>query len=151
MTTREIIHQFNIAPQPKPKFQFYHTKQRQKAIEKYAEYKERLRRLAELYRMNLLDDHVLKVVFYIRIPASYSLARKEELVDTLHVDSPALNDYVEAVTDALINDKGINKLHTIIARKMWAEVPKIVFYQDVDYSLKKKKKKDKEKSFFEFE
>lgn len=149
MAKHELITEIYLKPRPKLKPQFFRKSQRAKAIDEYDFYKRRIREEVQVSGLNLLEERTLKVVFHFRIPASYSIERKERMLNSLHIDSPNLGDLIEAVTDALFNDMGVNNLHTIIARKIWSEYNKIVIYRDENFQLNKKKEIDYNKKYFD--
>lgn len=69
---------------------------------------------------------VLKAVFYIAMPDSWSKKKKEQMAFTPHQQRPDADNLTKAVGDAFGIDDGF--VHTLDVRKMWAYKGRIELY-----------------------
>lgn len=107
-----------IAPVPKPRMTQRDKWKKRPIVERYFQFKDEIHTLV---RGDL--DARFTVVFYIAMPASWSVKKKELYNGKPHQNKPDIDNYLKAFMDALCSDDSY--VFDAQAQKFWAEEGRI--------------------------
>lgn len=108
---------------PKPRMTRADTWKKRPCVVNYWAYKDELNDKLKSIDIELKDE--LFVEFYIQMPKSWSKKKKAEHLGERHQQKPDVDNLVKGVMDALFKED--SHVHTIYAKKTWAEEPSITF------------------------
>ena len=108
---------------PKPRMTRADTWKKRPCVVNYWAYKDELNDKLKSIYIELKDE--LFVEFYIQMPKSWSKKKKAEHLGERHQQKPDVDNLVKGVMDALFKED--SHVHTIYAKKTWAEEPSITF------------------------
>jgi len=91
---------------------------------KYWEYKDNIRLWARENNFNLGNE--ICVIFYIPMPKSWSLKKKEQMLGKTHQQRPDIDNLLKGLMDALLEED--SHIHSVYAKKVWADKGCIGFY-----------------------
>lgn len=117
-------YEFKVNPVAKPRMTRSDAWKGRKAVQKYWKFKDELRRLAEEQRFELPDAY--EILFYIKMPESWSEKKKKEMEGGCHQQKPDLDNLVKAVNDCL-KEKD-QTVYDIRAIKKWGYIGYIHFH-----------------------
>lgn len=108
---------------PKPRMTRADTWKKRPCVVNYWAYKDELNDKLKSIDIELKDE--LFVEFYIQMPKSWSKKKKAEHLGQRHQQKPDVDNLIKGVMDALFKED--SHVHTIYAKKTWAEEPSITF------------------------
>ncbi len=108
---------------PKPRMTRADTWKKRPCVVNYWAYKDELNDKLKSIDIELKDE--LFVEFYIKMPKSWSKKKKAEYLGERHQQKPDVDNLIKGVMDALFKED--SHVHTIYAKKTWAEESSITF------------------------
>lgn len=111
-----------IDPVPKPRMTSADRWKHRPIVDRYFGFKDNILMICNGMRFVLADKY--KVIFYIAMPKSWSIWKKNDMLGKPHQQKPDLDNLVKSINDCLkVEDKTI---YEIQASKFWAEKGKII-------------------------
>lgn len=121
-----MIKKFYINPIPKPRMTRADRWKKRPCVIKYWEYKDKLKELLKLYKVEI--DDVIKVKFGVPMPKSWSKKKKKEMQEKPHQQRPDVDNLVKGLMDSLFQED--SHIHTIEAKKVWSDTGYMEFKID---------------------
>ena len=104
-----------IDPLPKPRMTRADRWKKRPCVLRYWDYKTRLQ--AEMDISGIKIDDVIKVVFCIPMPKSWSKKKRLEMDGKAHQQRPDIDNIMKGLMDSLFQED--SHIHTIYAKKIW--------------------------------
>ena len=118
-----------ITPVPKPRMTKSDRWKKRPCVVKYWDFKEELLYLFREQDINI--DKELYIEFHLPMAKSWSKKKKEKMNTDFHNQKPDIDNLIKAVLDALMSEDW--QVHTVYARKFWAEEGSIVILDSQEF------------------
>lgn len=109
-------------PVAKPRMTQADKWKKRAVVEKYWSFKDKIKLQAKQQGFKL--GKAYKVVFYIPLPKSMSMKRKEALIGKPHTSRPDLDNMLKSLNDCLMDED--SSVHYVVCSKKWAIGGKII-------------------------
>ena len=120
--------EFNIRPVPKPRMSRADKWLKRDIVVKYWNFCNELNRQAN--RLSYIPGDKVDLVFYIEMPKSWSIKKRELMLNKPHKNTPDIDNLCKAFLDALLENDSF--VYSLSAAKYWSDKSSIVV---LDYEL----------------
>lgn len=120
-----MIYIFNVIPMGAPRMTRQDRFMGRDVVNRYRDYGVEIRKQAEKQEFEL--EPVLRFVFHLPMPASWSMKKKEKMKIKPHQQKPDIDNLVKGFMDAYCYKTGKDDAHvySVEAVKLWSEDPRI--------------------------
>ena len=115
----------------KPRMTKADTWKKRPIVLKYWAYKDSIKNWAFQNDFSLGNE--IYCIFHIPMPKSWSLKKKQQMNYQDHQQRPDIDNLLKGLMDALLEED--SHIHTVYARKIWAEQGCIEFYKKTNLLL----------------
>jgi Holliday junction resolvase RusA-like endonuclease len=98
---------------------------------RYWEYKDNIKNWAHQNNFNLGNE--IYAIFYIAMPKSWSIKKKELMIGKNHQQRPDIDNLLKGLMDALLEED--SHIHTVYSKKVWSDKAGIEFFDLKNISI----------------